>query len=136
MTPSAPLNSRESLAKAARLTNSQIVMIEKIQKLAAPEVVAAVRSGTISINAAAAVSSLPAEEQVAAAAAGKDELKQAAKRVRESKRKPREISPADTEGTGGGGGDSSELIAELRHRVAELEAENQALRRQIGEMQV
>ncbi|MDB5878637.1 MAG: hypothetical protein JWQ41_2051, partial [Variovorax sp.] len=120
------------------LTNSQIVMIEKIQKLAAPEVVAAVRSGTISINAAAAVSSLPAEEQVAAAAAGKDELKQAAKRVRESKRKLREVSPADTEETDGGGGgdDSSELIAELRHRVAELEAENQALRRQIGEMQV
>jgi hypothetical protein len=136
--PSAPLNSRESLAKAARLTNSQIVMIEKIQKLAAPEVVAAVRSGTISINAAAAVSILPAEEQVAAAAAGKDELKQAAKRVRESKRKLREVSPADTEETDGGGGgdDSSELIAELRHRVAELEAENQALRRQIGEMQV
>lgn len=138
VTPSAPLNSRESLAKAARLTSSQIVMIEKIQKLAAPEVVAAVRSGTISINAAAAVSSLPAEEQVAAAAAGKDELKQAAKRVRESKRKPREISPADAEETGGGGGgdDSSEVVAELRHRVAELEAENQALRRQIGEMQV
>ena len=33
---------------------------------------------------------LPAEEQVAAATAGKDELKQAAKRVRETKRKTRE----------------------------------------------
>ncbi|MGJ7578910.1 plasmid replication/partition related protein [Variovorax sp. RHLX14] len=139
VTPTAPLNSRESLAKAARLTNSQIVMIEKIQKLAAPEVVAAVRSGTISINAAAAVSSLPAEEQVAAAIAGKDELKQAAKRVRESKRKPRDASPADAEAEAGddsGDGDPSGVIAGLRRRVAELEAENQSLRRQIGEMQV
>ncbi len=136
--PSAPLNSREALAKAARLSNSQIVMIEKIQKLAAPEVVAAVRAGTISINAAAAVSSLPAEEQVAAAAAGKDELKQAAKRVREAKRKPRDAAQAsgEDEMKPGEGEDSSYVIAELRHRVAELEAENQALRRQIGEMQI
>ena len=37
---------------------------------------AAVKSGTISLNAAAAVATLPAEEQVAAATAGKDELKQ------------------------------------------------------------
>ena len=133
--PPAPLNSRDALAKAARLSSSQIVMIEKIQKLAAPEVVAAVRSGTISINAAAAVSSLPAEEQVAAAAAGKDELKQAAKRVREAKRKPREAVQTGGE-EAGESDDPSYVIAELRHRVAELEAENQALRRQIGEMQV
>ena len=58
-------------------------MIEKIQKQATPELVEAVKSGTISLSAGAAVASLPAEEQVAAAAAGKDELKQAAKRVRE-----------------------------------------------------
>ncbi|HMZ02765.1 MAG TPA: plasmid replication/partition related protein, partial [Burkholderiaceae bacterium] len=51
----APLDSREALAKAARLSASQVVMIEKIQKQAAPELVAAVRSGVISINAAAAV---------------------------------------------------------------------------------
>ena len=48
------------------------------------------KSGTISLNAAAAVATLPAEEQVAAVTAGKDELKQAAKRVREAKRKTRE----------------------------------------------
>eukprot|EP01036_Dinobryon_divergens_P038439 gene38439-50470_t len=81
MPPPEPLASRESIAKAARLSSSQVSMIEKIQKQAAPEVVAAVRSGTISINAAAAVASLPAEEQVAAASAGADELKQAAKRA-------------------------------------------------------
>mgnify|MGYP003353912439 CR=1 FL=1 len=46
--------------------------IEKIQKQAVPELVAAVKAGTISINAAAAVASLPGEEQAAAVAAGAD----------------------------------------------------------------
>jgi len=41
----APLNSREDIAKAARLSSSQVVMIEKIQKQAAPELVAALKSG-------------------------------------------------------------------------------------------
>jgi len=41
MPPPAPLNSREAIAKAARLSSSQVVMIEMIQKQAAPEVVAA-----------------------------------------------------------------------------------------------
>ncbi|WP_298211913.1 plasmid replication/partition related protein [Acidovorax sp.] len=135
----APLNSREAIAKAARLSSSQVVMIEKIQKQAAPELVAAVKSGTISINAAAAVSTLPAEEQVAAVVAGKDELKQAAKRVRElNKRKPRDESsseenPAAEAGTSADGG-TGELQA-LRHRVAELTAENTELRRQVAQLQ-
>ncbi|RZJ12634.1 MAG: plasmid replication/partition related protein [Acidovorax sp.] len=140
-----PLNSREAIAKAARLSSSQVVMIEKIQKQAAPELVAAVKSGTISINAAAAVATLPAEEQVAAVAAGKDELKQAAKRVRElNKRKPRETreagdegasedSPAKEAGAGTEAG-ADELLA-LRHRVAELTAENTELRRQLLQLQ-
>jgi hypothetical protein len=119
------LGSREALAKAARLSSSQVVMIEKIQKQAAPEVVAAVRSGVISINAAAAVASLPAEEQVAAATAGRDELQQAARRVRESRRKPRPepvaAQPVD-----------ADLLAALREQVAELSAENAALRRELA----
>ncbi len=134
-----PLNSREAIAKAARLSSSQVVMIEKIQKQAAPELVAAVKSGTISINAAAAVATLPAEEQVAAAVAGKDELKQAAKRVRElNKRKPREEAPSDdrahAEPAAGAEGNTDELQA-LRLRVAELTAENTELRRQVAQLQ-
>jgi len=133
------LNTREALAKAARLSSSQVVMIEKIQKQAAPELVAAVKSGTISINAAAAVATLPAEEQVAAAVAGKDELKQAAKRVRElNKRKPREEAPSDdkahAEPAAGAEGNTDELHA-LRLRVAELTAENTELRRQVAQLQ-
>ncbi|MFN4121588.1 plasmid replication/partition related protein [Acidovorax sp.] len=134
-----PLNSREAIAKAARLSSSQVVMIEKIQKQAAPELVAAVKSGTISINAAAAVATLPAEEQVAAVVAGKDELKQAAKRVREqNKRKPREETPPGekvaSEAPAGAEGSADELHA-LRSRVAELTAENAELRRQVAQLQ-
>lgn len=122
----APTPTREDMAKAARLSNSQVAQIEKIQKQAAPEVVAAVRSGSLSINAAATVATLPVEEQRAAASGGSDELRQAAKRVREAKRKPREDKPpVET---------TDELIA-LRARVQELTAENLALRAQLAELQ-
>ena len=93
--PAESLDTREALARIARLSSSQVLQIEKIQKQAAPEVVAAVKAGAISINAAATVASLPVQEQVAAAAAGKDELKQAAKRVRESRRRPPAVEAAD-----------------------------------------
>lgn len=137
-----PLSSREAIAKAARLSSSQVVMIEKIQKQAAPELVAAVKSGTISINAAAAVATLPAEEQVAAVVAGKDELKQAAKRVRElNKRKPRDEAPSEeksaaetAETTLSAEGGADELHT-LRSRVKELTAENTELRRQVAQLQ-
>jgi hypothetical protein len=126
------LDTREAVAKAARLSSSQVVMIEKIQKQAAPQVVAAVKAGTISINAAAAVASLPAEEQAAAAAAGKDELKQAAKRVRESRRKPRSESDAVPQQEAVG---SEDTVEALQKRVATLTAENAALRQQVALLQ-
>ncbi|MFN3915381.1 MAG: plasmid replication/partition related protein [Aquabacterium sp.] len=128
-----PLKSRADIARAARLSANQVVLIEKIQTQAVPELVDAVKQGTISINAAAAVASLPAEEQKAAAIAGKDELKQAAKRVREVKRKakpPVEAVTAD-EPTSAALGPTDELQA-LRQRVAELTAENEHLRAQLA----
>ena len=134
--PPEDLSSRAAIARAARLSSSQVVMIEKIQKQAAPELVAAVKSGTISLNAAAAVATLPAEEQVAAATAGKDELKQAAKRVREAKRKTREEAApknADEAPQPAEGAPTDELPA-LRARVAELTAENEALRQQLAQL--
>lgn len=131
--PPAPLSSREAIARAARLSSNQVVMIEKIQKQAAPELVAAVKSGVISINTAAAVASLPAEEQVSAANAGKDELKQAAKRVREAKRKPREES-ADSDAADQPAGQQPDAVQLLERRVAELTAENESLRRQLAEL--
>ena len=50
-----PVPTREAIAKSARISSNTINQIEKIQKSAAPELVAAVKSGTISINAAATV---------------------------------------------------------------------------------
>jgi hypothetical protein len=123
------LETREALAKAARLSSSQVVLIEKIQKQGAPELVAAVKAGTVSINAAAAVATLPAEEQAAAAAAGADELKQAAKRVREARRRPSAVN----ETTDAAEAPAPEPSAEsLRWRVSALEAENSALRQELA----
>lgn len=131
----APL-SRAELARVARLSNSQVVQIEKIQKQAAAEVVEAVKSGAISINAAAAVASLPEEEQRAAAMAGKDELKQAAKRARESKRKPKpapaDAADSDVSAPAPAPDADADATAALHRRVAELEAENQALREEVA----
>jgi hypothetical protein len=128
--------SREALAREAKLSGNQVALIEKIQKQAAPEVIAAVRSGTLSINAAAAVSSLPEEEQREAALAGSKELKEVAKRVRDAKRKPREtankepITPSPEPDVDG---DADELTR-LRKQVAELQEENAALRKELADL--
>ncbi len=84
---------REAVARAARVSSATLGQIEKIQKTAAPELVNAVKSGVVSINAAAAVASLPNEKQVAAVAGGKKELREAARQVRESRlaSKPRPL---------------------------------------------
>jgi polyhydroxyalkanoate synthesis regulator phasin len=120
-----PMNSREALAKAARISSNTISQIEKIQKSAAPELVAAVKSGTISINTAATVASLPVEAQVAAAAGGKKELQQAARQVRETRAVAR-TEPESPEG----------VIARLRQTITELSAENAALKAQLAALNV
>ncbi|MBH2015812.1 MAG: plasmid replication/partition related protein [Burkholderiales bacterium] len=150
----ATLKSRADIARAARLSNSQVLQIEKIHKQAAPELVAAVKAGDISINAAAAVASLPVEEQKSAALGGKDELKQAAKRVREVKRKVMLDAMATMDAMGeasqaeaGNAAATSptaapaltvsvdgELVRGLRQRIQDLEAENAALRREVAEL--
>jgi hypothetical protein len=126
-TPAAPATesmvSREAIAKAARISSNAISQIEKIQKSAAPELVAAVKSGTISINAAATVASLPVEEQVAAVAGGKKELQQAARQVREAKAVAR-TEPESPEG----------VIARLKQTITELTIENAALKTQLVEL--
>ena len=116
-----PLKSREDIAKVARLSSNQVVLIEKIQKQAAAEVVAAVKSGTISLNAAAAVSSLPEDEQVAAALGGKAELQQAAKRVRETRKRTTADNNMPAE-------PAQDIVQALKLRIQELETENARLR--------
>ncbi len=126
------LNTRESIAKAARISSNTVMQIEKIQKTAVPELVAAVKAGTISINTAATVASMPAAEQVAAAAGGKSDLQQAAKRVRQGRAKP----AASEAGPDASPDEAPEDVA-LRNRetqllllqstVQQLTAENKAL---------
>jgi hypothetical protein len=142
--PSAePLSSREAIAKAARISTTAVSQIEKIQKTAAPELVAAVKAGEISINAAAAVASLPVEQQVAAAAGGKKELQQAARQVREAKAQARataapaaasdsgdtaqQVSGEDTQDGPRAGESPEATISRLLRTVADLRAENARL---------
>lgn len=132
--PDEALDTREALARVARLSSSQVKLIETIQQKAAPEVVAAVRSGDISLSTAAVVASLPVDEQQAVAAAGADELKQAAKRVRDAKKKPKAAKP-EAEAADGEGAAVTASPEELQQRVNELEAENERLRQQIKALQ-
>jgi hypothetical protein len=114
------------------LSTTTVSQIEKIQKTAAPELVEAVKAGTVSINAAAAVASLPAPEQVAAVAGGKKQLQQVARQVRESKAASRpapeptpEPEPSSTDTP------AEAQVAQLRQTIADLQAENAELRAQV-----
>ncbi|MBS0302280.1 MAG: plasmid replication/partition related protein [Proteobacteria bacterium] len=132
--PDEALDTREALARAARLTAAQVKAIEAIHQNAAPEVVAAVKAGELSLNAAAVVATLPVEEQQAAAAGGAQDLKQAAKRVREAKKKPK--TPATPmAGEDGETPQTTPDATKLQQRVAELEAENERLRQQVKALQ-
>lgn len=133
-----PLNSREAIARAARISSATVGQIEKIQKTAAPALVAAIKAGEVSINAAAAVASLPLEEQEAAVAGGKKQLQQAARQVREAKTGSRAASAKPGEDVGEGEAPKDKapptemLIASLRQTIAELTAENTELKARLA----
>lgn len=131
--PDEALDTREALARAARLSAGQVKMIETIQEKAAPEVVAAVKAGELSLNAAAVVATLPVEEQQAVAAEGAEGLKQAAKRVRDARKKPK--AAKETEAGAEQAAAPAASPEELQARVAELEAENERLRQQVKALQ-
>ena len=136
----APKLSKADLARQAKLSTTHLNQIEKIQDNATAEVISALRNGEINLSTAATLVSLSEDEQRQAAAGGKAELKQAAKRVREAKRKPR--ADQDEHGSEAplSGEDAdhvaspAELQAEvslLRRQVITLSAENQALRMEL-----
>lgn len=140
--PEVRLASRESIAKVARISSATVAQIEKIQKAAAPELVEAVKTGTVSISAAATIAALPQEEQQAAVAGGKKELREAAKRVRESKSGSRK--KADGEGselaeapsTGPGAAvDVSDPTVLLQRQVEVLQDENARLKARVAELE-
>jgi transcriptional regulator with XRE-family HTH domain len=133
-----PWSTREDVAKAARVSSNTISQIERIQRAATPQLVEAVRAGTISINAAANVASLPEEQQRAAVAGGRKELQQAAKQVREQKaagRPKREVlADADVEAAGDDLARLRAQIGALKDRVASLTTENTVLKQRIGRL--
>jgi hypothetical protein len=116
-----PKISRKGIAKEARISSNTVSQIEKIQKSAAPQLVAAVKAGTISINAAATIASLPVVEQVAAVAGGAKELRQVARQVREAKAVER-AEPETPEA----------VIARLTQTISRLKCENAALKEQLA----
>jgi transcriptional regulator with XRE-family HTH domain len=129
---SPPWNTREEVAKAARVSPNTISQIERIQKAATPQLVQAVRAGTISINAAANVAQLPESVQIAAVAGGRKELQQAARQVREQKvaSRPRKETPEGEpvdEATR-----MRKEIASLKDRVATLMTENEVLKQRLA----
>ena len=133
-TPAIPKASqaREELAKTAGISSNTVTQIEKIRRAATPELVDAVRAGTISINAAATVATLPPEQQVTAVSGGRKELQLAAKQVREMKSANRPASlKLPTIDTNADDEKIASLIAEntsLKVEIAELTAALEAAR--------
>jgi hypothetical protein len=125
---------RESVARAARVSSATLGQIEKIRKTAAPELVGAVKSGVISINAAAAVASLPSEQQRAAVAGGKKELRQAARQVREA-RLPVKPKPEPAAPPSDATPDQIE-IHRLMQLVAELTDERDQLKKKVQHLTI
>ncbi|WP_442782195.1 hypothetical protein [Collimonas fungivorans] len=123
---------REAVARTARVSSATLGQIERIQKTAAPELVGAVKSGLISINAAAAVASLPSEKQVAAVAGGKKELRQAARQVREARLPPKpEQDPPPDDAT-----PEQIEIHRLLQQVVELTQERDQLKKKVQHLTI
>lgn len=129
---SPPWNTREDVARAARVSSNTISQIERIQKAATPQLREAVRTGAISINAAANVAQLPEEQQIAAVAGGRKELQQAARQVREQKMATRpkkekvELDPEDELAA------LRKEVASLKDRMATLLTDNQRLKQRLA----
>ncbi|CFB63811.1 hypothetical protein [Pandoraea apista] len=135
---------RAALARAARLSSNTLGQIEQIHNAAAPELVDAVKRGDVSINAAAAVSTLPAAAQGAAGGAGKQELRELARQVREArpvkprKKKDEEIVEDDDDGTPpwDTSADPSDELARLSRELKAMTAERDALKKKVAHLTI
>ncbi|UVA81722.1 hypothetical protein [Pandoraea commovens] len=134
---------RAALARAARLSSNTLGQIEQIHNAAAPELVDAVKRGEVSINAAAAVSTLPQAAQVAAVVAGKQELRELARSVREArpvkprKKKEEEIVEED-DGTPpwDTSVDPSDELTRLSKELKAMTAERDALKKKVAHLTI
>lgn len=135
---------RQALARAARVSSNTLGQIEKIQKAAAPELVRAVRSGEISINAAAAAAAMPVEQQVSAAAEGRKALKELARQAREARARAKTGADDAAEASGAGQDeppvesidDYPAEVARLRRLVAALTEERDGLKKKVMHLTV
>ncbi|MGR9577072.1 hypothetical protein [Pandoraea sputorum] len=134
---------RAALARAARLSSNTLGQIEQIHNAAAPELVDAVKRGEVSINAAAAVSTLPQAAQVAAVVAGKQELRELARSVREArpvkprKKKEEEIVEED-DGTPpwDTSVDPTDELTRLSKELKAMTAERDALKKKVAHLTI
>jgi transcriptional regulator with XRE-family HTH domain len=124
-----PVETREEIAKIAGISHNAVSQIEKIRKSASPELVDAVRSGTISINAAATIASLPNREQVIAVAGGKKELQLAAKQIRQSR--TNNVSNLNKLNTQGNPEEKLNTKVSLEQENKALKEENEVLKAKI-----
>ncbi len=123
---------RDVIAREARISSVTLGQIEKIQKTATPELVQAVKTGVVSINAAAAISSLPEEKQKEAVAGGKKELRQVARQVREAKMPPKpEPVPPPADAT-----PDQITIHKLNLKIAELNEERDQLKKKVQHLTI
>ncbi|SAI40345.1 Uncharacterised protein [Bordetella ansorpii] len=132
-----PVPSRQAMAREARLSSIALGQIEKIRKQAAPEVLRAVQSGGLSINAAAAVSTLPPERQAAAAVGGAKSLREAAREARalaaaaKPLPDPPELPPLPENAE-----EYPAALTKLAQRVAELTQERDALKKKVAQLTI
>lgn len=115
------IETRQEVAKAAGVSHDTIRKVEKIRETAAPEVLASVRSGEISINVANKVAALPVEQQSAIAAAGPAGMKKAAAQARDVERPPKAPEPTEADTL-------REALAEARETASMLAEELEAYR--------
>lgn len=127
---------RDVVARAARMSSATLGQIEKIQKTAAPELVGAVKSGVISINAAAAVASLPSEKQVAAVAGGKKELRLAAREVRQARAPQKERTKAELPPLAEDATPEQAEIHRLKRQLGELSEERDQLKKKVQHLTI
>lgn len=127
-----PALTRDVIAKAARVSSVTLGQIEKIQKTATPELVHAVKTGVVSINAAAVISSLPEDKQKEAVAGGKKELRQVARQVREAKLPPKpEPVPPPEDAT-----PDQITIHKLNLQIIELNEERDQLKKKVQHLTI
>jgi hypothetical protein len=79
--PIAPVHTDTTIADMAGVSSNTVRKVERIKESAGPELLAAVRSGDVSINAASAVASLPVSHQVDIVARGEKEIVKAATEI-------------------------------------------------------